>query len=240
MNHDYIITTDGELYHYGVKGMKWGVRKYRNKDGSLTPAGQKRYDSAGDVESAKAAYKSAGKAYNKAYNKAHNKAFAAYSPIKKHRQANDKRWEEAYNKAEELNKAKTALKDAKFKQKVDSDRAKPSAELRKKSRSAHIENARQHTSASNTIKYTKAAAIGSASAIGTAVIGSAATHMLAKNGKTQAASTVYKLSRTAFDAAKMYSQVSAGAAFMSAAMTSKESMRDYRAEEKRIREKYGS
>ena len=24
---DYILTTDGELYHYGVKGMKWGVRK---------------------------------------------------------------------------------------------------------------------------------------------------------------------------------------------------------------------
>ena len=32
------------LYHYGTKGMKWGVRRYQNKDGSLTPAGQKRYD----------------------------------------------------------------------------------------------------------------------------------------------------------------------------------------------------
>ena len=33
----------GELYHYGVKGMKWGVRRYQNKDGSLTPEGKERY-----------------------------------------------------------------------------------------------------------------------------------------------------------------------------------------------------
>lgn len=32
-----------ELKHWGIKGMKWGVRRYQNKDGSLTPAGKKRY-----------------------------------------------------------------------------------------------------------------------------------------------------------------------------------------------------
>lgn len=31
------------LVHYGVKGMKWGVRRYQNKDGTLTNAGKKRY-----------------------------------------------------------------------------------------------------------------------------------------------------------------------------------------------------
>ncbi len=34
---------DDELKHYGVKGMKWGVRRYQNADGSLNEEGQKRY-----------------------------------------------------------------------------------------------------------------------------------------------------------------------------------------------------
>ena len=33
-----------ELYHFGVKGMKWGVRRFQSKDGSLTNAGKKRLD----------------------------------------------------------------------------------------------------------------------------------------------------------------------------------------------------
>jgi hypothetical protein len=34
---------NGELYHHGIKGMKWGVRRYQNTDGTLTSAGKKRY-----------------------------------------------------------------------------------------------------------------------------------------------------------------------------------------------------
>jgi hypothetical protein len=35
---------DNNLKHHGILGMKWGIRRFQNKDGSLTAAGKKRYD----------------------------------------------------------------------------------------------------------------------------------------------------------------------------------------------------
>jgi NAD(P)-dependent dehydrogenase (short-subunit alcohol dehydrogenase family) len=47
------MTQSNELYHNGMKGMKWGKRRFQNKDGSLTPAGKKRYDDSNESDGSK-------------------------------------------------------------------------------------------------------------------------------------------------------------------------------------------
>ena len=67
-----------ELYHYGIKGMKWGVRRFQRKNGTLTSAGKKRYTD------------DAIKEYRKSYDKSERLSNKAY----------EKEWEtkEAYKK----------------------------------------------------------------------------------------------------------------------------------------------
>lgn len=55
---------ENELYHYGVRGQKWGVRRYQNPDGSYTQEGLHRYghsSSSGSSKAAKAAAKAEAK-----------------------------------------------------------------------------------------------------------------------------------------------------------------------------------
>ena len=46
----WTYNNDEYLAHHGILGMKWGVRRYQNKDGTLTPEGRKRYGD-GDTDS---------------------------------------------------------------------------------------------------------------------------------------------------------------------------------------------
>ena len=83
-----------ELYHHGVKGMKWGVRK--------------KY-----VSEAKKNMKIAKKEYNKAFNRAHNYSsrhmIGQYTNKKKKAESN-RRWNEARDKVEKYNTAKSIYK----------------------------------------------------------------------------------------------------------------------------------
>lgn len=43
--YGYVFVSDSDLTHHGIKGQKWGIRRFQNDDGSLTAAGVKRYAS---------------------------------------------------------------------------------------------------------------------------------------------------------------------------------------------------
>lgn len=49
-----------ELYHHGVQGQKWGVRRYQNADGSLTAAGKKHQSQSSKIKSSNSAESSSG------------------------------------------------------------------------------------------------------------------------------------------------------------------------------------
>ena len=80
-----------ELYHHGIKGMKWGVRRFQRKDGSLTSAGKKRYLDDPSVKNSKVKMDAARKkqrAANADYTNASNKA--SFVPTKSNMQEANK------------------------------------------------------------------------------------------------------------------------------------------------------
>lgn len=66
---EYVVCRKDELYHHGIKGQKWGIRRFQNEDGSLTSEGKTRYGSAADYatptpKEQKAYYKNVKKVMN--------------------------------------------------------------------------------------------------------------------------------------------------------------------------------
>lgn len=103
---------DEYLEHYGVLGMKWGVRRYQNYDGSLTPAGRKHYDV--NVESKRQELKNRKKEKQEAY-KEYNKATLGGMLY-------DKKAANNYVKSEIREKyAKDDLKSEKVKEKLNAE-----------------------------------------------------------------------------------------------------------------------
>lgn len=67
-----------ELYHYGTKGQKWGIRRFQNLDGSLTSEGRIHYGAGLAKQKLGQAYKAFGKQANRTYNMASFKLNNSY------------------------------------------------------------------------------------------------------------------------------------------------------------------
>jgi hypothetical protein len=112
--------------HYGVKGMKWGVRRYQNPDGSLTPAGRKRYDKMSNDQLQKTLYKQVKKARSAQSGWANQ--WNVNNTIGKHSKAAADRYREDYLKyihSEPYTKAAKKIKalDERFESgKIDPDK----------------------------------------------------------------------------------------------------------------------
>lgn len=94
------------LVHYGVKGMKWGVRKDRYDDPDRF-----------GIKAAKAERKKARKEYSKAYDKAYNFSekhlVSQYIPKSKNYKKSNDLWEDAFDKARKTQQASNKVKVAK-------------------------------------------------------------------------------------------------------------------------------
>lgn len=114
--------SDLELYHHGVKGQRWGVRRYQNADGSLTEAGRKKLEryKSGEIKVLSKMQKGASKREQKLFNK-FDKALKDEHSEEGKRKKLEKKWILAEAKTEDIKRqieavSKMTLSDMKKEQ----------------------------------------------------------------------------------------------------------------------------
>lgn len=117
ISHSFQDDSD-HLEHHGIKGQKWGVRRFENKNGTLTTAGKMRYGEKSDAYNARSSAKTALRSATKEYNKSFDKAYANSSRIgahitKKGRENNEKLWSDFVDKSKAYDSKKAEYKNAK-------------------------------------------------------------------------------------------------------------------------------
>ena len=149
MSNNYVLISSGyfisddELYHYGIKGMKWGIRKYQNEDGSLTSAGKSRYATVAD---AKEAYRKAKKSSDDKYSTAAGGIYGGRLTVTNQQRKSYSKDAQAYNNSlAGRTRAKYDYKIAKAQQKGNNDkvaklRVKQELDVNKQKNRASIAN----------------------------------------------------------------------------------------------------
>lgn len=123
----YRVVRDNELYHYGVKGMKWGVRRFQNKNGSYTALGKIRYNKTNNLTESDKRLVNETYSYrddNKNFYELHGKMWNKSGSLSQPKSERMKKVAMEYHELMENVKKQYGIKEKKRKARID-DRRRP-------------------------------------------------------------------------------------------------------------------